>query len=126
MGKRLPRINGVTIWPASAELITMIADGLTTVEIAKQLRMSVGSVETYRIRLIKKCQAKNSCHLVSLAYRAGVLRVGIDSRPSELITRAHDVLQRRWLLPNEIIDERLDEYIVTKKVGATPARKIES
>ena len=46
------------------EVLSLIAVGLTTKEIAGRLNISHHTVETHRKNLLRKCQAKNSAELV--------------------------------------------------------------
>ncbi len=55
------------------ELLRIIASGLTTKEIAAQLKMTEATTETYRTRLIKKLGVRNSAALLAYAYRNGIL-----------------------------------------------------
>jgi DNA-binding CsgD family transcriptional regulator len=55
------------------ELIRAIAGGLTTKEMATQLKMSESTTETYRTRLIKKLGVVNTAGLVAYVYRNGIL-----------------------------------------------------
>ena len=55
------------------ELLKSIAQGLTTKEIAHQLKMTEATTETYRIRLLKKMKVSNSAGLIAYAFRNGLL-----------------------------------------------------
>ena len=55
------------------ELLRAIASGLTTKQIAVQLKMSPSTAETYRIRLIRKLKVHNTAGLLAYAYRNGIL-----------------------------------------------------
>ena len=55
------------------ELLRIIASGLTTKEMAIQLKMTEATTETYRTRLIKKLGVPNSAALLAYAYRNGIL-----------------------------------------------------
>jgi len=55
------------------ELLTAIRDGLTTKEIARLLKMRESTIETYRIRLLKKVGVVNTAALLAFAYRNGLL-----------------------------------------------------
>jgi DNA-binding NarL/FixJ family response regulator len=55
------------------ELLSAIASGLTTKQIAIQLKMSASTAETYRIRLIRKLGVHNTAGLLAYAYRNGIL-----------------------------------------------------
>ena len=55
------------------ELLRIIASGLTTKEMAIQLKMTEATTETYRTRLIKKLGVPNSAALLAYAFRNGIL-----------------------------------------------------
>lgn len=55
------------------ELLRIIASGLTTKEIATQLKMTEATTETYRTRLIRKIGVHNTAALLAYAYRNGIL-----------------------------------------------------
>lgn len=54
-------------------MLRSIADGLTTKEIAVQMKMTEGTTETYRVRLLKKIGVANTAALLAYAYRNGLL-----------------------------------------------------
>lgn len=51
--------------PRQRQIVTLISQGKTNAQIAKELTLSVRSVETHRYRLLKKLGLKNSPALVS-------------------------------------------------------------
>lgn len=55
------------------ELLRSIASGLTTKQIANQLKMTEATTETYRIRLIRKLGVTNTAALMAYAQRNGLL-----------------------------------------------------
>jgi DNA-binding NarL/FixJ family response regulator len=55
------------------ELLKAIASGMTTKEIAVSLKMTESTIETYRIRLIKKVGLTNTAALLAYSYRNGIL-----------------------------------------------------
>jgi DNA-binding NarL/FixJ family response regulator len=55
------------------ELLKAIAQGLTTKQVADQLKITPATAETYRARLIKKVQVANTAELLAYAYRNGIL-----------------------------------------------------
>lgn len=56
-------------------LIEFLANGYTTPEIANKLKYSKLTIDTYRVRLLRKYAARNSAHLVCRAYELGILKV---------------------------------------------------
>jgi DNA-binding NarL/FixJ family response regulator len=55
------------------ELLKAIATGATTKEIATEFKMSPATIETYRVRLIKKLGVSNTAALLAYAFRNGLL-----------------------------------------------------
>lgn len=55
------------------EILTLIAEGNSSKEIAEQLFISVGTVETHRKSLIKKLDVKNIAGLVRIAVKEGLV-----------------------------------------------------
>lgn len=49
-------------------LLEMLADGLSTKEIAHVMGKTTSTIETYRIRLLRKYNAKNAAELVRMQY----------------------------------------------------------
>jgi DNA-binding NarL/FixJ family response regulator len=58
---------------AEKELILAISSGLTTKQIAVQLRMTEATTETYRLRLIKKLGMPNTAAMMAYAFKNGIL-----------------------------------------------------
>ena len=66
-------MNG-TITPKEKEVLTLIADGLTTKEIASELSISFYTVETHRKKLLSKFEVKNSAQLIVKAITTHVFQ----------------------------------------------------
>jgi DNA-binding NarL/FixJ family response regulator len=56
------------------EIIGLIAEGLTSKEIANKLHISVATVETHRTNLMKKLQVRNVAGLVKYAFHAKLVK----------------------------------------------------
>ncbi len=61
------------------EIITLIAQGFTSKEIAAKLYISVPTVETHRTNLMTKLGVRNVAGLVSYAFRAGLVKPGLNA-----------------------------------------------
>jgi DNA-binding NarL/FixJ family response regulator len=70
---RWDKVPPVSLTFHEHELLKAIATGLTTKEIAAQLKMTEATTETYRIRLIRKLGAPNTAALLAYAYKNGIL-----------------------------------------------------
>ncbi|MCK6616762.1 MAG: response regulator transcription factor [Cyclobacteriaceae bacterium] len=55
------------------EVLQLIAEGISTKEIAEKLHLSPGTVETHRKNLLKKLNARNSAELIRMAITEGLL-----------------------------------------------------
>jgi len=55
------------------EILRLIASGMTPTDIAAQLRLSVKTVSTYRVRLLAKMQLKNNAELTHYAVKNGLV-----------------------------------------------------
>lgn len=70
---RWESVPPVILTTREKELLKMLAKGLTTKEIAAYLKMTEATIETYRIRLVKKVKASNTASLIAYAYVNGIL-----------------------------------------------------
>jgi len=70
---RWESIPPVTLNVQDKVMLRSIAEGLTTKEIAVQMKMTEGTTETYRVRLLKKVGVANTAALLAYAYRNGLL-----------------------------------------------------
>jgi DNA-binding NarL/FixJ family response regulator len=74
-GKPLSRsLDGVT--GREREVLTLIARGLSNVEIAEHLTLSLATVKTHIGRLLAKLQARDRAQLVIVAYESGLVVQG--------------------------------------------------
>lgn len=70
---RWDHVPPVTLNFQEQEVLQIIARGVTTKEMAAQLKMTEATTETYRTRLIKKLGVSNSAALLAYAFRNGIL-----------------------------------------------------
>lgn len=62
-----------TFSPREREVAVLIADGWTNTEIADHLGISTKTVDSHRLRLLKKMGVDNNVRLVRLAIREGLV-----------------------------------------------------
>jgi DNA-binding NarL/FixJ family response regulator len=78
-GRRIVRdehpANGTLLSPRQKEVLTLIARGLSTKQIASELGLSAKTVETYRAQLMEKLDIKDIARLVIYAIRIGLIEV---------------------------------------------------
>lgn len=55
------------------EIMRLLASGITPTDIAEQLKLSVKTVSTYRVRLLAKMQLKNNSELTYYAVKNGLV-----------------------------------------------------
>jgi DNA-binding NarL/FixJ family response regulator len=60
--------------PRQREVLQLIAEGLSTKEMAKALRLSIKTVETHRAQLMDRLDIHDVAGLVRYAIRTGVVR----------------------------------------------------
>ena len=65
----------VPLSPREREVLTLIAQGNTNKEIATQLGVSFGTIDTHRTNLMRKLKIRNVAGLVVYAFRAGLIAV---------------------------------------------------
>jgi DNA-binding NarL/FixJ family response regulator len=61
------------ITPREKEVLTLVASGQSTKQIADQLGISIRTVETHRINMLKKMGVNNSAELIKKAFESGLL-----------------------------------------------------
>jgi len=71
--KRWDHVPPVLLTAPENDMMKALAHGMTTKEIALELKMAETTAETYRIRLIKKLGVSNTAALLAYAYRNGIL-----------------------------------------------------
>jgi DNA-binding NarL/FixJ family response regulator len=67
------KIPPISLSFAEKELLMAISSGLTTKQIAVQLKMAEATTETYRLRLIKKLGVPNTAAMMAYAFKNGIL-----------------------------------------------------
>ncbi len=70
---RWDEVPTVTLNETEMNMLTAIARGETTKEIAVEYKMSPATAETYRIRLLRKVGVPNTAALLAYAFRNGIL-----------------------------------------------------
>lgn len=62
------------ITPREKEVLILVAAGHSTKQIADQLGISIRTVETHRINMLKKMEVSNSAELIRKAFELGMLK----------------------------------------------------
>ena len=70
---RWEKIHSVPLTAQEKDILKALADGQTTKEIAPQLKVTLATAETYRIRLMRKVGVQNTAGLLAYAFRNGIL-----------------------------------------------------
>ncbi|MEB3330264.1 MAG: response regulator transcription factor [Candidatus Sericytochromatia bacterium] len=68
-----PGSEAVRLTPREREVLTLVARGMTNLEIAEELVISVRTGETHRAHVMDKLGFKNRAELVAYAIRKGIL-----------------------------------------------------
>jgi len=71
-GRSLPRDQTANLTPREREIVQLIAEGHTNVEIANVLFLSVRTIENHRLNIMKKLGVDSLAALVKLAVREGL------------------------------------------------------
>ncbi|MCX5064391.1 response regulator transcription factor [Micromonospora lupini] len=70
-GPGVPGLDSLT--SREREVVGLVADGLSTVEVAERLRMSPATAKTHTNRAMTKLGARDRAQLVVFAYRSGLV-----------------------------------------------------
>jgi DNA-binding NarL/FixJ family response regulator len=70
--KRIPQESN-TLTASEIEIIRLIADGMTTKEIAVRKHISFHTVMTHRKNIFRKAHVNNASELVMFAIRSGII-----------------------------------------------------
>jgi len=68
-----PSSAGAEITPREKEILVLVAKGHSTKQIADQLGISIRTVETHRINMLKKLEVNNSAELIRKAFELRLL-----------------------------------------------------
>ena len=68
-----PASTEAEITPREKEVLILVAGGHSTKQIADQLGISIRTVETHRINMLKKLEVNNSAELIRKAFELGLL-----------------------------------------------------
>lgn len=72
----------MTLSPREKQIATLIAEGLTNREIAKELSIDISTVDTHRSKIYNKLDVRNAVELTHRAILNGWVRVkGMRGRP---------------------------------------------
>ncbi len=64
-----PMRNKELFSPSERYILVAIANGLSTKEISAELRLSIQTINTYRIHLMEKTNCRNSCQLIAWGFK---------------------------------------------------------
>ena len=66
--------TAIPLSPREKQVLTLIAQGESSKEIATRLHIGVGTVDTHRARLMAKLKVRNVAGLVAYAFRSGLMK----------------------------------------------------
>ena len=70
--KKVPQEN-TSLTPAEIEIVKLIAEGMTTKEIASRKNVSFHTIMTHRKNIFRKVRVNNASELVMFAIRSGII-----------------------------------------------------
>ena len=65
----------MTLTPRQIEVLHLVAEGKTNLQIARELHLARPTAEAHVLRLLKRIGAVSRAHAVALGYQRGILRV---------------------------------------------------
>lgn len=77
---------GRNLTPREEEILILLAQGETNVGIAKDLAISVKTVEAHRARIFEKLGARNAPQAVILSFQRGMFRTPLKLYTAEELT----------------------------------------
>lgn len=69
--------------PREREVLQLVAEGLTTKDIAGKLHISVKTVETHRKQIMDKLEIRSVAELTKYAVREGLTSLDVSGRPTQ-------------------------------------------
>lgn len=72
-----PERMPTTLTGRQADILCLVAHGLTNWQIARELLISHHTVAQHVAEMLHRCHARSRCELVARAYSAGVLQTGV-------------------------------------------------
>lgn len=71
----LPEEAGIDLTEREREVLNLVAEGLTTREMAEKLHLSTRTIQYHRARVMEKMGASNVTELIRYALKAGLIRL---------------------------------------------------
>jgi DNA-binding CsgD family transcriptional regulator len=111
----LPKLLDRTLTPRQLEVVGLVAQGLSTHDIARRLRLSDMTVHTHREVAIKRLGLRTVADLVRWAISRGLVSLGSPAGPNP-----HTVLSARELQVLRTIASGASRPEVAKQLGISP------
>jgi DNA-binding NarL/FixJ family response regulator len=67
-------VRNIDLTSQEKRLIQLLKEGLTSKEIAREMNLTVNTINTYRDRILEKTKTSNVAQLIALGFQIGILR----------------------------------------------------
>jgi DNA-binding CsgD family transcriptional regulator len=85
-----PVALGTALTPRERQVLTLLAEGLSSIEIGRRLLITANTVKSHLYRMGLRLGCGDRAGMVAVAYRTGLLRIP----DAELMRQAHELNER--------------------------------
>lgn len=75
----MPTPDGMKLTPKQQQVLELMADGLSNIEIGARLFMAENTAKHHTMAIFATLRARNRTHAVSLGWRYGLLRADLEA-----------------------------------------------
>lgn len=96
------------------EILKLLADGYSGKEIAGMLYVTLKTVEKHKENMLEKTHAKNTPHMIAIAFRAGMIAISLFLWQTAVWSQTGRVFQTG---PAYVLPDKLDTFAVKMLVS---------